>query len=61
MTSCVVFHFAFTDKCVNERETNCFSMANLYYFFGVKMNEIEIIHSWVKLEPINVFYPLGAD
>ena len=36
-------------------------MVNLYYFFGVKMKEIEIIHSWVKLETINVFYPLGAD
>lgn len=61
MTSCVMFHLAFIDKCVNERETNCFNIANLYYFFGVKMNEIEIVHSWVKLETINVFYPLGVD
>lgn len=25
------------------------------------MNEIEIIHSCVKLETINVFYPLAAN
>lgn len=61
MTSCVIFHLAFIDKCVNERETNCFNIANPYYFFGVKMNEIEIIHSWVELETINVFYLLGVD
>lgn len=40
---------------------HCFNMVNLYYFFGLEMNEIEIIHSWVKLETINVFYPVGAD
>lgn len=56
-----MFHLAFIDKCVNERETNYFHMANLYYFCGVKMNEIEIVHSWVKLETINVFYPPGVD
>lgn len=61
MTSCVIFHLAFIDKCVNERETNCFNIENLYYFFGVKMNEIEIAHSWVKPETINVFYALGVD
>lgn len=61
MTSCVVFHLTFIGKCVNEKETNCFNIENLYSFFGVKMNEIEIVHSWVKLETINVFYSLGVD
>lgn len=40
-----ILHAAFSDKCVNEREMNCFSLANLYHFGGEKMNEIEIILS----------------
>ena len=40
-----ILHAAFIEKCVNEREMNCFSLANLYHFGGVKMSEIEIILS----------------
>lgn len=59
MTSYIVFHLAFIDKCVNEKEPNCFSTASL--LFGEKMNEIKIIHPRVKLEALSVIYPLGAD